>query len=294
MGQRVGLVRVAAELCDQHVGPPPPHERRHDLPERLQPGLIPGSGRKGHVHLGPLGLTRTALRDEARSGEQVLPRFMDRHGEDPRVGVEHRLGPVAVVDVDVDVGDPLRTAPQEPGDGHGRVVVDAEPGGPRWHGVMEPSGGVEGVIQPALHHLLRGHQRRPDDQGARLVHPGEDGVVARPVPEARPVAGLALAGSLGGIDELGRVDQADLLVGGDPAREGLHRRPVEQAEVADEVPGEQDALRAERMARPVVVDPGLRAEHQAGPATHVTEGTPRRQRRPRLRSAPRRGRTRRR
>ena len=114
--ERIRVVRVAPELGHEHVGPPLPDERRDDLAERLEPSLVARPGRERHVHLRALCGAGTALRHEPRSGEEVLARLVDRDGEDPGIVVEDRLRTVAVMHVDVDVGDPFGTVLEHPGD----------------------------------------------------------------------------------------------------------------------------------------------------------------------------------
>ena len=67
------------------------------------------------------------------------------------------------------------------------------------------------------------------------------------------MAGLAMAGSLGRVDEALAVDEPDLLIGGVP-RNGLGDAPaVEDAVGLDELAGQDHAGRPQRMLRPVVV-----------------------------------------
>ena len=67
---------------------------------------------------------------------------MQADREHPRVVVEGRLHPVAVVDVDVDVGDALGAIGEQPGDRDRWVVVDAETAGLIGHRVMQAAADV--------------------------------------------------------------------------------------------------------------------------------------------------------
>ena len=114
--------------------------------------------------------------------------------EHPRVRVERGLHAVPVVHVDVDVGDPVETVVEQPGDRHRAVVVDAEPGGPVGHGVVQPTGDVHRPVGAALGDLPGGQQRTAAHQRTRLVHVLEDRVVlgAQPVPDPERRVGRRL------------------------------------------------------------------------------------------------------
>jgi hypothetical protein len=72
-------------------------------------------------------------------------RLVQRHREHARVGGEHPLDPVAVVHVDVDVGDALRARSRAARRSRRRVVVDAEPGRAVGHRMVQPAARVERV-----------------------------------------------------------------------------------------------------------------------------------------------------
>ena len=82
-----------------------------------------------------------------------------------------------MVDVEVDVQDPQPVAPG-PGDRQGRVVVDAEPGRPIRHRVMQPPARVLRVLDVAAQDRLDRAQRPTGDGRRRLVHAGERRAVA--------------------------------------------------------------------------------------------------------------------
>src|SRR4029450_9177233 len=95
---------------------------------------------------------------EAGAGEQEAAGLVQRDGEHARVVGEDRLHPVAVVDVDVHVGDPAHALVEQPGDGDGGVVVDAEPRGAVGHGVVQAAGGREGGLRLAVQDGVGGGQ----------------------------------------------------------------------------------------------------------------------------------------
>ena len=108
VGQRVLAVRVRAVLGDQHLRPERP---------RAAPGTTAWKARSqaaspvpagsAHVHRRARGRAAAAARPASRCREQRHGVLVQRDRQHPRVVVERGLHPVAVVDVDVDVGDPL-------------------------------------------------------------------------------------------------------------------------------------------------------------------------------------------
>ena len=76
----------------------------------------------------PVAGARAVLRRPARAREQRQRVLVQRDRQHPRVGVEGGLDAVAVVHVDVDVGDAVEPVVEQPGDRDRAVVVHAEPG----------------------------------------------------------------------------------------------------------------------------------------------------------------------
>ena len=124
--ERVEDVAVAAVLADEDVRPELLEQRRDDRVERAQPSRVGGARGQRDVDRGALRVGTTGVRGEPGAGEEVAPALVQRDREHPRVVPERALDPVAVVDVDVDVGHPLRALLEQPRDRDGRVVVDAE------------------------------------------------------------------------------------------------------------------------------------------------------------------------
>ena len=194
VGQRVFAVGVGAALGDQQLRAERREQRRHDRVERAQPARIARARRQREVDGVARGLAVAVLARPARAGPQRHGVLVQRDREHPGVVVERRLHAVAVVDVDVDVGDALEAVVQQPGDGDRAVVVDAEARGPVGHRVVQPARDVDGALGPPLGDLARRRQRAAADQRAGLVHPEEDRVVvgaeAVPDPERRLRRGL--------------------------------------------------------------------------------------------------------
>ena len=127
LGEWVLVMGVAPRLGHQHLRPERPQHRRHDGMERRVPAGIIRVGGQRDVDALPHRVASTGLVREPRSGEQRQWRLVDADRQHPGVTVEGGLYAVAVVHVDVDVGDPLRAELQQPRDGDRRVVEDAEP-----------------------------------------------------------------------------------------------------------------------------------------------------------------------
>ena len=95
----------------------------------------------------------------------------------PRIVIEGGLHPVAVVHVDVDVGDPLRALPEQPGDRDRRVVVHAEPARAAAHRVVQPARDARAMLRRAGPDRTGRRQGRSRHQRRRVVHAGEYRVI---------------------------------------------------------------------------------------------------------------------
>ena len=114
---------------------------------------------------------------EAGAGEQRPTGLVQRDRQHPGVVPEDALDAVAVVHVDVDVGDPLGAVVEQPLDAHGDVVVDAEAGGVARHRVVQAAAEVHAVLRAPLPDVGAHLAGALDDARARLVHAGEGRVV---------------------------------------------------------------------------------------------------------------------
>ena len=93
------------------------------------------------------------------------------------------LDAVAVMDVEVEVQD-AQAVPPRAGDGEGRVVVDAEPGGAVGHRVVEAATGMVGMLGVAAQDRLHRAERAAGHRRRGLVHVRERRVVAA-IPDPR-------------------------------------------------------------------------------------------------------------
>ncbi len=145
VGERVAPVRVAAVLADQHLGTELTQQRRNHGIEGAQPARVPGAGRQRDVHRRAVGVRAAGLARAPGTGEEGRGVLVHADREYPRVVPEGSLHAIAVMDIDVDVGDALHALLQQPGNGDGQVVVDAESAGVAAHGVMQAAGNAGAV-----------------------------------------------------------------------------------------------------------------------------------------------------
>src|SRR5207249_2510028 len=134
-----------------------------------------------------------------------------------------------------------------------------------------PARRVEGVIASLGPDRARRGDGCARHERPRLVHPVEDGIVTRAVPEATPVARFSVTGALGGLDERRGVDELQRRVVGrlDPGCLDVWA-PIELVRV-DQIPRQEHAIRAERMPRTVVVDARLGSQNQTDAVAHATD-----------------------
>ena len=172
------------------------------------------------------------------------------------------LDAVAVVHVDVDVGDLLGAVGQQPPDRHGHVVVDAEAAGPVGHRVVQAAGDVGGVVDLTGPHLAGRLDARADDVAGGLVHVARRSGCRRCRARSRGSArdGSALARHHR-LDQRGLVHGGEVVLGG--VRCGHARQPVEYAELARP---------ARRSGRPGSGSSGGSARSRRRSATRRTPG----------------------
>ena len=127
-----------------------------------------------------------------------MARFVDRDRQHPGIAVESLLNSVAVVGVDVHIGD-AHTLVQEIVDGQGRVVENAEPGGVTCGRMVQSARYIKGRAHFAAGNDLGGEQRPSGAQGGRFKHVGIDRVVPLAA-EAKPSAVNATLARAKGFD----------------------------------------------------------------------------------------------
>ena len=238
MGERVGVIAVNSHLGDEDVGGESSNEGKDDLAEGPQVQVVLGIGVERDVDRVSGAVSRAGLGGEAGPGEKIASRFVHGDGEHPGVVEEGFLDSVAVVGVDVHVGDALPVV-EEVLDGDNRIVEDAEPGGVSGGGVMEPPGDVVGHIDLSAKDKLGGDQGSAGAEEGGVVHPGVNGVVARgaePVPFGA-VSRETEAEAADGGEVVGRVEELDLLLGGGPGTDEAGVRSVEGPVGVEQVEG---------------------------------------------------------
>ncbi len=184
MRERIGPMRVDAELRDDDVGTERLQERRHHLLEGREVGGRVRIGFQREIHRISDARALARLVHEPGAGEEPLAALVrgDRHHV--RVAVERGLHAIAVMRVDVDVCH-AQPALAQPHDGQHRVVDVAEAGGALVHRVVEPAREVEGAIDLAPRDQVGREQRAARHEPRAVPHAAEDRVVAGPEPEER-------------------------------------------------------------------------------------------------------------
>lgn len=147
-GEGIFEMGVDAELGDKEVGAEAGDQGRHDLAEGPEVRIVGGVGREGDVDAVAGAVTAAALADEAGTGKEGAAVLVEGDGEHAAVVVEGVLDAVAVVNVDVDVGDAQPLA-EQPLYGDGGVVEDAEAGGEVRAAVVEAAAVAEGDVAVA-------------------------------------------------------------------------------------------------------------------------------------------------
>src|SRR5271157_3051519 len=265
-------------LEDDDVGPEPAEQDWNDPPEHRQQRLVTGARGERHVRLEADAVTAADLVRESSAREQRASVLVEIDVEDlPRVeeAVHH---PVAVMGVDVDVGDPM-AVPNGSTDRDRHVVEDAETARPVGVSMMEPSSRMEGG--PAvLERVVERVDRALDDPRGRLVAPPE----RRRVPAVEEDLPCETARLLHEIEVLRAMERLERRAAGHLDRvgppQGARRRLG--GDRLEESSGESPAALGERMVRAkVVIEEAVRPDgmsagrrHGSLPSVHA-EASPR-------------------
>ena len=257
MGKRIGAMRVDAELDHGHVGRERLQKGRHHRLEGGEVHGVVGEGLQWQVHRVAHARALAHLVHEARAGEESIPALVGGDGEHVRVTVERELHAVAVMRVDVHVGD-LQTALAQRQDGQHRVVDVAEAGGAVRHRVVKPAREVEGAIRLAVRHQARGEQGAAGHELGGLPEAGEDGIVAGAQAIARGMRHpVARAHRAQDVNVLARVEARDGLHVGELGRQHLGARQRGEPVGFHQGPREAEALHAQRVLGAIVEAPPL-------------------------------------
>jgi sulfate-transporting ATPase len=181
---------------------------------------IGGARRQRQVELGAGGGATPCFMHSAGAGIQITSIFMDIGNDHVRVILERVEHPVAVMGVDIDVGNALQArTPAQQLDRHSAIVENAEAGGMVAGGVVQTSYGYERPAAAALHDRIGGIECGADDIGRRLVNTAEGrGIpsIQKPLPGRRALAHE--------IDVRRCMEAQELLVGSRARLKQLHAR----------------------------------------------------------------------
>ena len=163
MRQRISSDAVRPALQQQKFGLETFQMTQNLVPGRRE-GRIVRARRERQVELGAYSLSPAALIGAAGAGIEKSTIFMDVGEDHLRIVLESVKHAIAVVCVDVDVGnarEPVRTS--KPLDGDTTIVKRAKPGRPAAPGMVEPGDRDESASGLARHDGRRRLERAPDD-----------------------------------------------------------------------------------------------------------------------------------
>ena len=256
VGERVLVVGVDAELGADEVRCESFEEGDDRLSECPNVDVVAGVWREGEVHGEAFTFSRPYLGDGTGGREEIAAALVHRDGQDIPPAVEGLLNAVAVMGVDVDVGDlhAVAAAIQEMGDGDGGVVEDTESGGPVPVGVVQSARRVEGDARFLVDDEIGRVDGGPDDEGGGLVHAADDGIVDGAKAEfVGPPQETALTGGADGGDVVLAVDEGDGVLVCGRRRGERGGWGIQQPAGLDELIGAQHSSGPERMGRAQIV-----------------------------------------
>src|SRR5215211_5060375 len=218
----------------------------HHGVERSKPVGVGAAGRKCDIHRRAFSSPPTYLGRKTRAGEQVRRRLVQADSHHPRVFVEDRLYAVAMVHIHVDIAHPLTAVVQQPADGEGNVVVNAEAARRAGHRVMQASADVAGALRIASPDPAGRLDTCHGDPSSDLVHSGKDRIVA--CAESVPLIGLTELHSRDVVRSMHGLQHRKIDLG------WWHDlKPVQYAKLASQGDRVGDPTRRHRMIRSEVV-----------------------------------------
>ena len=250
---RITLETVGAALQDHELRGEL-LQMRHDIRPHGREHAVVRARRQRHVELQAARGALAGFLRHARARIEVAAILVQVGEYHRRVILERIEHAVAVVRVDVDVGDALEARALQQLDRHAAVVEHAETGRAVARGVMQARDRHEGTPAFAVHDRLHRTQGGADHARGRLVDTSERGCVA----------GIEKTGAAGGafahqLQILRRVKGTQLDVRGSAGLEHAHA-PIEpaRAELADEG---RETVRAERVPLAKAVTGEALADH---------------------------------
>ena len=163
MGQRIARHTVGTGLQDDELRRERLEVTHNLLPRRLESGIVSARHQR-QIEFRARCLALADFIVRARARVQVAPIFMDVGEDDARVGLETVIQPIAMVSVDVDVGDALQAVlAAQPLDQNAAIVQSAKARCATSRRVVQACDGYEGATDPALHNLRTRQQNASDD-----------------------------------------------------------------------------------------------------------------------------------
>ena len=176
MRERIEMMRVASVLGDQHGRLEAAEQRGHYPVEGHQPRLVPREGIEGQVGRIAFACSCPRILRKPGAREQPAAALVKADRKHLGVALKDLLHPIAVVDVDVDVGHAVATLFQPLARDRG-VVVGAEARRAVAVRVVQSARRAEGVQRGAALDGLGCDERGAGDEGGALVQLVGDRIV---------------------------------------------------------------------------------------------------------------------
>ena len=176
---------------------------------------IARAGRQRQIQLGAFRAARTGFRIGAGARIQIAPILVQIREYQRRIVLESVKDAVAMMRVDVDVGDPRKAVhPLQVFDDDADVVENAKAGRVPASGMVQSGDWHEAAFRPSVHQRVGCDEGRTDDVARRLEHAFPGG----------RVAGIQVTVAAGGfrlhqVDVLGAVEQLEFATGGGARRQ---------------------------------------------------------------------------
>ncbi len=163
MGDRISLQAVRTALKQDEFGAPLAQKCLRAVPSLEESGIVSTRWER-HVELRTARSARAGLVGGTRARVEIAAILMEIDEDEGRVRLERIEDAIAMMRVDIDVGDRAQSvlAPQDL-DCDTAIVEHAEARGPIARCVMEPCNRNECALRPIRHERIDADERRTDD-----------------------------------------------------------------------------------------------------------------------------------
>jgi len=163
VSQRIARNTIGTCLQNDEIGRVRFEMTQHLLPGGLEHGIV-GTRHERQIEFGARRLPLADLILGARARVQVPPILVDIGEDQSGVRLEAVIKPIAVMGVDIDVGNTLQTVfAAQPFDEHATVVQGAKARSAPTSRMVQPGNRHEGATRPTPHDLLARQQNASHD-----------------------------------------------------------------------------------------------------------------------------------